>query len=129
MITIDAIQAGLASGEFFLEYMPTVSLAEGRCVGAEALARWRRPSGLVAPGEVIPLIEGTPVSGLLTYWVFETVAKELGEWLRAHAEAHIGINVPPEILGRGGLEYAATKTGLAELKPQILLEVTERGLP
>jgi sensor c-di-GMP phosphodiesterase-like protein len=119
----------LTQGEFFLEYLPTVTLAEGRCVGAEALSRWRRPSGVVPPDKFIPLIEGTPVSGLLTYWVIETVAKELGEWLRAHEEAHLGINVPPEILGRGGLEYTATKTGLAVLRRQIILEVTERGLP
>jgi sensor c-di-GMP phosphodiesterase-like protein len=129
MITVDAIQAGLSRGEFFLVYLPTVSLADGRCVGAEALARWRRPSGVVPPGEFIPLIEGTPVSGLLTYWVIETVAEELGPWLREHPEVHVGINVPPEILGRGGLEYAATKSGLGELRHQILLEVTERGLP
>ena len=129
MIPVDAIHAGLTQGEFFLEYMPTVTLAEGRCVGAEALARWRRPSGVVLPRTFIPLIEGTPVSGLLTYWVIETVTKELGEWLRAHEEAHLAINVPPEILGRGGLEYTAIKTGLADLRRQIILEVTERGLP
>ena len=118
-----------SQGEFFLEYLPTVSLADGRCVGAEALARWRRPSGVVQPGEFIHLIEGTHLSGMLTYWVLETVAKELGDWLRVHKEANIGVNVPPEILGRGGLEYAATKTGLSEIRNQIILEVTERGIP
>jgi sensor c-di-GMP phosphodiesterase-like protein len=102
MITVDAIRAGLAGGEFFLEYLPTVSLADGRCVGAEALARWRRPSGVVPPAEFIHLIEETPVSGLLTYWVFETVAGELGEWLRDHPDAHVGINVPPAILPSWG---------------------------
>jgi sensor c-di-GMP phosphodiesterase-like protein len=129
MITVDAIHEGLNRGEFFLKYMPTISLADGRCVGAEALARWQRPSGVVPPVEFIPLIEGTHVSGLLTYWVIETVANELGGWLRMHREAHIGINVPPEVLGRGGIYYAVTKTGLGELMNQIIFEVTERGLP
>jgi sensor c-di-GMP phosphodiesterase-like protein len=129
MISFDSINDGLAKGEFFLEYLPTVSLADGRCVGAEALTRWRRSSGVVQPGEFIQIIEGTHLSGMLTYWVLETVAEELGDWLRVHKEAHIGVNVPPEILGRGGLEYAATKTGLAEIRDQIILEVTERGIP
>lgn len=129
VISLDEIGAGLSRAEFFLEYLPTVSLADGRCVGAEALARWRRPSGLVGPNEFIPVLERTPLSGTFTYWAFETVAKELGDWLRAHGEAYIGINVPPEILGRGGLEYAAVKTGLSDLRRQILLEVTERGIP
>ena len=129
MIRFEAIRDGLEQGEFFLEYLPIVSLADGRCTGAEALARWRRPSGIVQPGEFIHLIEGTHLSGMLTYWVFETVAKELGDWLRAHNEAYISINVPPEILGRGGLEYAAQKTGLSDIRNQIVLEVTERGIP
>jgi sensor c-di-GMP phosphodiesterase-like protein len=129
MISVDSIRAGLTDGEFFLEYMPTVSLTDGRCVGAEALARWRRATGVVQPGDFIPIVEGTYLSGMLTYWVLETVASDLGDWLRAHKETHIGINVPPEILGRSGLEYAATKTGLSEIRNQLILEVTERGIP
>jgi sensor c-di-GMP phosphodiesterase-like protein len=129
MISLDVIRDGLAAGEFFLEYLPTVTLADGRCAGAEALSRWRRSSGVLQPCEFIHLVEGTHLSGMLTYWVFETVANELGDWLRVHEEVHISINVPPEILGRGGLEYVATKTGLSEIRNQIILEVTERGIP
>jgi len=129
MISLHAIGEGLARGEFFLEYLPTVSLADGRCVGAEALSRWRRPSGLVQPDEFIHRIEGTPLSGLLTYWVLETVANELGDWLRTHRDVDVGVNVPPEILGRGALAYVATKTGLFEIRDQIILEITERGIP
>ena len=129
MISVDAVRDGLVQGEFFLEYLPTVTLDDHRCVGAEALARWQRPSGLVQPADFIPIIEGTHLSGALTYWVLETVAKELGDWLRLHKEVHIGVNVPPEILGRGGLEYAAMKTGLSEIRDQIIVEVTERGIP
>jgi EAL domain-containing protein (putative c-di-GMP-specific phosphodiesterase class I) len=84
---------------------------------------------VVPPLEFIPLIEGTPLAGLLTYWVIETVAKELSGWLREHGDFHIAINVPPEILGRGGLEYAAERAGLSEVRNQIMLEVTERGIP
>jgi EAL domain-containing protein (putative c-di-GMP-specific phosphodiesterase class I) len=129
MLTQDTIRDGLRAGEFFLEYMPTVWLADGRCVGAESLARWRRPTGLVPPGDFIPVIEKTPLSGLFTYWVMETIAAEVGDWLRLHPEVHIGLNVPPEILGRGGLVYAAEKTGIWSIRSQLILEVTERGLP
>jgi len=129
MINLDEIRAGMERGEFFLEYLPIVNLADDRCVGAEALCRWRRSSGVVQPDEFIRVIEGTHFSGLLTYWVIETVAEELGDWLRVHKEALISINTPPDILGRGGLEYAATKAGLADVRRQIILEVTERGIP
>lgn len=129
MIDIDAIKAGLDRGEFFLEYLPTISLQDGRCVGAEALIRWRRAQGVVEPMDFIPVAENTPVSGLLTFWVLETVAGELGDWLRAHPDTRLAINVPPEIIGRGGISYVAQRLGLMDLAPQIVLELTERGLP
>lgn len=124
-----AIEQGLAQGEFFLEYLPTIALDDGRCVGAEALIRWARAGAIVQPGEFIPVVENTPVSGRLTYWVMDTIAAELSHWLRAHPGVHVGINVPPELLGRGGITYAAERSGLAEFARQIVLEVTERGVP
>ena len=128
MISVDTMFAGLEQGEFFLEYLPIVSLAEGRCTGAEVLIRWRRPTGVVQPMDFIPLAENTFVSGLLTYWVFDTVAAEMGDWLRANPDASIAINIPPEIIGRAGMIYAAKKSGLIEFASQIVLELTERGV-
>jgi len=52
-----------------------------------------------------------------------------GKWLQANPTARISINVPPEILGRGGMLYAGTKSGLIDLIPQLIFEVTERGVP
>ena len=45
--------------------------------------------------------------------MIDTVAVELNDWLDANPEANIAINIPPEILGRGGLDYAAKKSGCA----------------
>jgi sensor c-di-GMP phosphodiesterase-like protein len=129
MIDSQSMTDGLARGEFFLEYLPTMKLLDGRCAGAEALIRWRRESVVVEPLDFIPLAENTPLSGLITYWVLDTVADEMGDWLRANPDAHIAVNVPPEIIGRGGIMYAAMRSGLIDLAPQIVLELTERGLP
>lgn len=123
------LREALERGELFLEYLPTVMLADSHCVGGEALVRWRRNGEVLQAEAFIPLIENTPVSGTLTYWVIDTVAKELGTWLRTNAGAHISINVPPEILGRGGLAYVASRAGLCGHLRQIVLEVTERGVP
>jgi len=129
MIELKEIRAGLSNGEFFLVYLPIVSLTDGRCTGGEALLRWRRNGMVIPPDRFIPAAENTPLSGLLTYWVIDTVAEELGQWLRAHSDARVSINVPPEVFGRGGLEYAARKAGVADLYRQVVLEVTERGIP
>jgi EAL domain-containing protein (putative c-di-GMP-specific phosphodiesterase class I) len=129
MIHLDAIEQGLKGGEFFLEYIPTIAFDDGRCVGAEALVRWRRPSGVVPPQEFIPLTENTYLSGLITYWVIETAAAELGSWLRSHDDIHLGINVPPDILGRGALDHVVSKAGLQSVAWKLVFEVTERGVP
>ena len=130
MISFEEIQTGLERGELFLEYLPTVALATGRCVGAEALTRWRRPGdGVVPPEEFIPLVEGTPLSGPLTYWVLETAAREVGDLLRGRPDLFLSINVPPELLGRGGVASTVRHAGIADLAGQLVLEITERGLP
>jgi len=129
MIDLDMIRAGLDKDEFFLEYLPIVSIEPERCIGAEALLRWQRPAGVMLPDDFIPLAENTPLSGLLTYWVIDRVAVEMGDWLRHHDGVEMHLNVPPEILGRGGLEYAAQKSGLHDVRHKIVLEITERGVP
>ncbi len=125
----EEIARAMKHGELFLNYLPTVSLADARCLGAEALVRWRRRKVVLPAGAFIPLIENTPVSGMITYWVIDTVAAELGAWLDDHPDAHLSINVPPEILGRGGLAYATLHSGLQGRVDQIVLEITERGIP
>jgi len=129
MAMFDDLQAAMDRGELFVEYLPTVTLADACCVGAEALVRWRHGDTVVPAADFIPQIENTPLSGRITYWVIDTVAAELGEWLGAHGDAHVSINVPPEILGRGGLGYAAARSGLRARHRQIVLEITERGVP
>lgn len=126
---LDTIRSALDARQFFLVYQPIVSLRDGLCFGAEALIRWRRENVVLNASEFIPVSDRTPLSGALTYWVIETVAAELGDWLDSHKAAHISVNVPPELLGRGGLEYAATKSGLHARAKQLILEVTERGIP
>jgi sensor c-di-GMP phosphodiesterase-like protein len=129
MIGPAEIREGLNRGEFFLEYLPTILLTDGRCLGAEALIRWRRPEGVVPPGEFIPVAEESYLGGMLTYSIFDLLTSELGAWLEANREAYIGINVPPEIVGRGGMAYAAEKSGLFRYGSQLMLEITERGVP
>ena len=129
-LNLDGIRRALQANEFFLVYQPIVELNGRQCVGAEALIRWRRDgTTVVNAADFIPQIENTPLSGPVTYWVMDTVAKELGDWLGQNPDALIGINVPPEILGRGGIEYVASKSGLRDRAKQLVFEITERGVP
>lgn len=129
MINLETVSEGLEKGEFFLEYLPICSLKSKTCVGAEALLRWKRGDDIISPATFIPMIENTHLSGFVTYWVIDKIAEELGHWLERHDHVFLSINVPPEILGRGGLEYVATKNGLKHLAHKVVLEITERSVP
>jgi EAL domain-containing protein (putative c-di-GMP-specific phosphodiesterase class I) len=122
------IEEGLKKREFFLEYLPMVELDSGRCVGAEALSRWRKPWGIEQPADFLPSIENTPLSGFLACYVLEEIATDFLAWLKVH-DAFISFNIPAEIIGRGGLYYVAERVGLIEIKHKIVLEVVERGVP
>jgi EAL domain-containing protein (putative c-di-GMP-specific phosphodiesterase class I) len=55
---IGEIRQGLAASEFEPFFQPVTSLADGKVVGFEALARWRHPErGLVAPVDFIGIAE------------------------------------------------------------------------
>ncbi len=55
-----SIRKGIERKEFILHYQPQISIDTGEIVGVEALVRWERPgSGLVPPGEFIPIAEET----------------------------------------------------------------------
>jgi EAL domain-containing protein (putative c-di-GMP-specific phosphodiesterase class I) len=129
MTTLDDVGAALDRGELFLVYLPILTLNDQRCIGAEALVRWRRGNVVLQPNDFLHVVHNTALSGRLTYWVIDTVAAELGSWLAERPQVQISINVPAEILGRGGLEYAAARSGLSARVDQIVLEITEHGVP
>ena len=65
--TEDDVAAGLEQDEFILYYQPKASLVSNRIVGAEALARWQRPDGvLLPPAAFIPLAERSGLIKTLT---------------------------------------------------------------
>jgi EAL domain-containing protein (putative c-di-GMP-specific phosphodiesterase class I) len=84
-VTESEIAEGLRNDEFLLYYQPKSSLITNRIVGAEALARWRRPDGsLVPPGVFIPVAERSPLIKDLTLQLLpklidDVIDKRLGE--------------------------------------------------
>ncbi|ADH91137.1 EAL domain protein [Ancylobacter novellus DSM 506] len=116
--------------EFLAHYQPIIELATGRCIGAEALVRWRRPDGsLVRPDLFIPLAEETGFIGPITDHVVERVVDDLGDLLRRDRRLHIAINLGAADISSGRilpvLEAALADTGIEP--QQIWLEATERG--
>lgn len=77
-ITEGDLAQGLRNGEFILHYQPKASLLTNRIVGAEALARWRRPDGaLLPPSDFIPLAERAGLIKQLTLQLLPRLVHDL----------------------------------------------------
>ena len=125
-----ALRYALKHREFFLDYQPIVELKTGKCVGAEALLRWRRSTGeLLAPDLFIPIAEQTGIISALTKRVLELIEADAGVFLAAHPGFHIALNLSAADLQSSAIVdlldqfLANTKTAPSSL----VIEITERS--
>ena len=78
------LRRALDEGKLFLHYQPTIELASGQIVGAEALCRWKHPiRGLVPPTEFIPLAETSGLIQRLGAWVLREACRQAAVWQQA----------------------------------------------
>ncbi|QXH46620.1 EAL domain-containing protein [Pseudomonas xanthosomatis] len=125
------LQQALRRGELQVLYQPIFELDSRRCVGAEALVRWRRPDGtLTSPDLFIPLAENTGQIRPITDFVLQRVLEQLGQLLRANPKLYISVNLAACDVTAPRIGQVAAKL-LAQHRVaarQIAFEVTERGL-
>ncbi len=88
------IKIGLKRNEFFLLYQPIIEVKTGRCVGAEALIRWRRPNGdVMNPDLFMPIAEYAQIINQITERIFKLIAQDANGIFKIHPNFHIAINV------------------------------------
>jgi diguanylate cyclase (GGDEF)-like protein/PAS domain S-box-containing protein len=76
----EELREAVAREQFELHLQPLVS-ADGQCIGAEALVRWRHPQrGVVGPGEFIEAMERSSLILPLGHWVLRTACGILRRW-------------------------------------------------
>jgi len=124
-----ALYHALKEGQFVLHYQPQFDLASGRMIGAEALIRWQHPeTGMISPGEFIPILEETGLIVPAGEWVMRTACAQNKQWQDAGLPpVVIAVNLSVIQFRQPGLAQTVRnilqETGLA---PQYLeLEITE----
>lgn len=125
----DAFEGAISQRQFEVWYQPKFSPEDKLLTGAEALIRWRLPSGeLVSPGKFIPVYEKNGMIRQLDEYVFTEVCRQQKEWLES-----IGRVVPVSVnLSRASLFYDRLVDEYKDIsddfgiKPELLpLEITE----
>ncbi len=122
------LKHALAREQLHLAYQPIVNLANGKIVGAEALARWTRPDGVsVSPGDFIKTAEEHGFIGSLTNLVMRRALKEFREVLHKLPDFRLNINIAAaDLMDPQFLPMIAEAVQKANVRPSsITLEVTE----
>jgi len=89
------LKAALRRRELEVHYHPLIDIQNDRCVGAEALIRWRHPErGLVRPDLFIPIAEESELIIPVTRWLMNRVRDDF-EGIELPREFHISINLAP----------------------------------
>ena len=96
-----------------LFYQPVVDKG-GRIVAAEALIRWRHPeTGLILPGQFIPLAEEMGLMVNLDEWVLHVACRRAARWhAQGFRQLSVAVNVSAGRFGRP--DFAAMVMGALE---------------
>lgn len=123
-----AMRQAIGHQRMAVHYQPQVSLATGRIVGAEALARWTDPEfGAVSPGLFIPLAEESGYIVTLGAWVMEQAVREAAVWMHSGHPIMISVNVSAlEFRQPDFVDRITRLLAVHQLPPTLLeLELTE----
>ncbi len=124
----EEVREGLERNEFVAVFQPKVKFETGELVGAEALARWRRPDGsVVSPGVFVPIAEELGLISKLGKSVMRDACYAAAGWHRKGLAASIAVNVSPHQFDDpdfiSSVYQALDDSGLAP--EQLELEITE----
>jgi diguanylate cyclase (GGDEF)-like protein/PAS domain S-box-containing protein len=114
--------------EWMLHYQPIVDLSDAHLVSVEALLRWQDPStGMVPPGEFIPLAEEMGLIEAIGDWVLEEVCRQSQAWRREGLMIEVSYNLSPRQLWQGNLvNKIIGHLKWMKINPrQVLVEITE----
>lgn len=85
------LRAAVETDEIIPYFQPVVSLANGKVVGHEVLARWKHHTrGFVSPSEFIPLAED---AGLIDEIFWALLRKACVEHLRSGLDTQLSVNI------------------------------------
>ena len=128
---INDLKKAIDSQEFMLEFQPVVDLETHSISHIEALVRWKHSKhGLIAPKELIPLVEYTGKLSYLTNWIFEQSIAQLGRWHASGYQLKLSVNLSDmDLLNKSLPDTVKNALSTFDVDAEsLILEFSERGL-
>jgi diguanylate cyclase (GGDEF)-like protein len=124
-----ALRGAVDNGDLILMYQPEVALLGFEANVVEALLRWRKADGRIAPAqEFIHVAEKTGIIHELTDWVLRSAAAAAANWrAQGWSQACVAVNVSPaQFFEVDFVEHIEATLAATGLPPGALeLEITE----
>ena len=125
------LRRAIERDELSMAYQPLISLATGRIVGFEALARWDHPEfGAIPPNEFIAVAEDSGLIVPLGRWAIDHALKTLRGWdvvAGRELPLYMGVNLSPIQVARddvaGSVERALRNHNVSGKR--LVIELTE----
>jgi diguanylate cyclase len=120
--------AALDRDEIEIAFQPQFTLADGRLVGAEALARWQHPQvGLIGAGALFAIAERADHVAHLSRHIAETALAAARDW---PGGLRLSLNVTPADLASREFarDFGALVEGAGFRPERLTLEITEQVL-
>jgi diguanylate cyclase len=149
-VLVDLREALARDDQLVLAIQPTVDLATGEPIAAEALIRWRHPRrGPLTPRDFVDLIDQSDLVMPFTRYVLDHALRLADEWSRAGLPIGVSVNLSPrsvahpdlpgdviEVLKRYGVEphrltLEITESAVATGQPtavEVLAELRQHGV-
>src|SRR5450631_4469331 len=125
------LRKALDKGEFRVHYQPIVSLQTGKIAGFEALTRWQRPEGILAPMEFIGVAEETGLIIPMNRQLLSEACQHLRSWqseFPASPSLTMSVNITAKEFGRS-LQQTGVDPGCLQLEivEKIAMEDAEQS--
>ena len=116
------------SRDWVLHYQPIVDLHNEQMVAAEALLRWRQPSGrLVGPADFIPLAEEIGLIAAIGDWVIEELCRQCLAWREERVPVDVSFNLSARQLWQQDVvtRLVAQVSAMGVEPSHLVIEITE----
>lgn len=119
------LRQAMENDELKLYYQPIINLQKRQITGAEALVRWRKPSGeIIPPADFIPVAEESGLIRPMGTWILRRACRDAATWA---GDMRVAVNLSG-VQFTGNAMSKAVSSALAEsglAARRLELEITE----